>query len=961
MKAYDKMKYLNVFLMLVIFAVILPAKITTSIQYVSPKAGSVMVSHNTNIVLRCAFDINESTITDNLISVVGSESGVHKGDFLLSDDNKTIVFNPHTAFAYDEDVNVSLQPGIQTVTKSEILAYSFSFKTAPEGIVQRHVNVFGDESNLVNNLYSKSSAANINTASLPAPPIQIESLNNPSPGYIFMATWDRNVPAKYGNFIFILDSAGVIVDSVRVNGAPYDFQVQQNGLLSYALGDFSINVPLPGEELRHIVLDSTLAVVDSFKMKNGYATDFHEFKMLPNGHVMMMSYHTILYDMSTIVEGGKTDADLVINIIQEQDLKKNVVFEWRNIDYVPITDSDLDLTDSRINYGTLNAFDIDDDGNILASFRNHSEIMKINRTTGEVMWRMGSSRSEFTYLGEHEVNAPYYHSRQHNIRRRPNGNITLFDNGQSHKPPYSRAVEYELDEVNKVATMVSEWRYPNGNIFCMTAGNAEPLNNGGWFIGFGVPNPQQVKRNAVEVHPDGSIALEISLPRGVLAYRTYKFPWKEFVKKPSFTHAEVKEGDTYSFNNDSITTGIEITYTFLPSLDYNEATITRLPYGPIQPQFFDDLISVKPVSILYEVFTIKSQVAEIHIDLAQYPEINNPRNTGVFRREFPNQGLFVMLPTSYDSLANELITTTTGAGEFVFGETDLDYSPQNPIPYEPSDKKKVLPLDSLAIRWTGQGLYDSFQLQVSTDSTFENILIDSTLNSSLSYLKDLVNYTKYFWRIRSILDSEKSEWSIVWSFETTDAFIILSEPNGGEIWPQETSSIIRWETNISDSVKLDLLLEEQNILSIGKAQGSHHGFRWLIPSELAVSSFYKIQIMSLEDSSIIDTSDNPFSITSPTEIETISYQIPDNYALLQNYPNPFNPSTVISWKLTNSRYVKLSVYNILGEKVAALVSEKQQAGLHQYEWDARNMRSGIYFYRIKAGEFQDVKKMILLR
>jgi len=119
--------------------------------------------------------------------------------------------------------------------------------------------------------------------------------------------------------------------------------------------------------------------------------------------------------------------------------------------------------------------------------------------------------------------------------------------------------------------------------------------------------------------------------------------------------------------------------------------------------------------------------------------------------------------------------------------------------------------------------------------------------------------------------------------------------------------------------------------------------------------------MSLEDSSIIDTSDYQFSITLPSEIETISDQIPKNYALLQNYPNPFNPSTVISWELTDSRIVELSVYNILGEKVTTLVSEKQQAGHHQYLWDAGNMLSGIYFYRFNAGEFQDVKKMILLR
>ena len=56
-----------------------------------------------------------------------------------------------------------------------------------------------------------------------------------------------------------------------------------------------------------MILDSTLAVVDSVKMKNGYITDFHEFLMLSNGHVMMMSYHTIIFDMSTIVPGGQTN------------------------------------------------------------------------------------------------------------------------------------------------------------------------------------------------------------------------------------------------------------------------------------------------------------------------------------------------------------------------------------------------------------------------------------------------------------------------------------------------------------------------------------------------------------------------------------------------------------------------------------------------------------------------------
>jgi len=952
---------LSICCILVLFSTLISANDLGSYQYVSPKPNSLMVSNKTNIILRNAGNLDESTINPNLIRVVGSKSGSHSGDFILSDDQKTIVFNPHTPFAPDEVVSVTVQSGVKRFDGVEISEYSFTFKTAPSGIVQRYENVFGDDNYFPDNLSSKSYEDNVITASLPAPPIQIDSVNNPGSGYIFMATWDRNVPALYGNFIFILDSSGVIVDSVRVKGAPFDFQVQSNGLLSYALGDFSINVPLPGEELQHIVLDNTLAVVDSFKMKNGYITDFHEFKMLPNGHVMMMSYHTIIYDMSTIVEGGKTDASLVINIMQEQDLNKNVVFEWRNIDYIPITDSDLDLTASRINYGTLNAFDIDDDGNILTSWRNHSEIMKINRATGEVMWRMGGPRGEFTFVGEHEENAPYYHARQHNIRRRPNGNITMFDNGQFHTPPYSRAVEYSLDEVNKVATLVSEWRYPNGNIFCVTAGNAEPLSNGGWFSGYGVPSPQFVKRNAVEVHPDGSIALEFSLPNGVLAYRAYKLPWKESVSKPSFTHFEVKEGNTYSFNNESITTGIEITYIVLPSPDYNEAKITRLPYGPVQPQFIDDIIAVSPVSIIYEGFAINTQTAEFHIDLAQYPEIKNPRKTAVFRREFPNQGLFIMLSTSYDSSANELITTTTGFGEFVFGETDLVYAPQAPLPYEPSNGKKVLAEESLTLRWTGQGFYNLFQVQVSTDSSFSTTLKDTSLNSSLVWLDTVSEGNVYYWRVRARLSSENGDWSSVWKFEPTEAFITILSPDGGEELSQGEATIIRWETNISDSVRIDLYQGIDSVWTVGDALGNLSAFEWEISTDLLSDSSYKIQITSIEDSSITDMSNANFSLTGPSEIETISHDIPNSYSLFQNYPNPFNPSTRIKFSLPSAQNVKIELFTTLGQRIEILLNKPMSAGSHEIEFNAMNLPSGIYYYSIKAGEFQDVKKMVLIK
>ena len=85
------------------------------------------------------------------------------------------------------------------------------------------------------------------------------------------------------------------------------------------------------------------------------------------------------------------------------------------------------------------------------------------------------------------------------------------------------------------------------------------------------------------------------------------------------------------------------------------------------------------------------------------------------------------------------------------------------------------------------------------------------------------------------------------------------------------------------------------------------------------------------------------------------------YALAQNYPNPFNPSTKIEFSLPKQSAVDLKVFNILGQEVATLVHATLNAGQHAVSFDARNLASGLYFYRISAGEFSSVKKMMLLK
>jgi len=97
------------------------------------------------------------------------------------------------------------------------------------------------------------------------------------------------------------------------------------------------------------------------------------------------------------------------------------------------------------------------------------------------------------------------------------------------------------------------------------------------------------------------------------------------------------------------------------------------------------------------------------------------------------------------------------------------------------------------------------------------------------------------------------------------------------------------------------------------------------------------------------------------EVEVKVMDIPTEYVLEQNYPNPFNPSTKIDFSIPTDNSVQIKVYNVLGMEVATLLNEHRQAGTHNIEFNASNLSSGIYFYKIISGKYSEIKKMILLR
>jgi hypothetical protein len=109
-----------------------------------------------------------------------------------------------------------------------------------------------------------------------------------------------------------------------------------------------------------------------------------------------------------------------------------------------------------------------------------------------------------------------------------------------------------------------------------------------------------------------------------------------------------------------------------------------------------------------------------------------------------------------------------------------------------------------------------------------------------------------------------------------------------------------------------------------------------------------------------------FSVGSfhPTAVEgdrNISLSIPCVFALYQNYPNPFNPSTTIEFDIPQASFATLEVFNLLGQKVATVLSGNLKAGKHKIPWNAGSLSSGIYFYRLNSGSFSDIKKLLLLK
>lgn len=296
----------------------------------------------------------------------------------------------------------------------------------------------------------------------------------------------------------------------------------------------------------YTVLNRRYNVIERFRMANGYKPDAHDMILTPRGTALMLAYRGVIWDTSRFPGGSKNDK-VMDNIVQEVDIKTGaVVFEWHSLGNV-----NLEATISKPNpdgapWDYFHVNSVEDDGDsLLVSARKTSSIYRIDRRTGWVRWRLrGDGLKPKT--NDFAMGRGTHFGYQHDARRMPNGDISLFDNssaaGLTTVRKQSSALVLRLRIVGKQrrAYFVRRYDHTTNPIAAASQGSAEIMPNGNAFIGWGST------ARMTEVTPNGEIAFDASFHTAPLnSYRARKALWMGIPKyRPAIASQKSGNGAT---------------------------------------------------------------------------------------------------------------------------------------------------------------------------------------------------------------------------------------------------------------------------------------------------------------------------------------------------------------------------------------------------------------------------------
>ena len=485
-------------------------------------------------------------------------------------------------------------------------------------------------------------------------PIQ-KTISSPvDKGYVFITPSSLDTLADYPTSLLILDSIGnpvFIKPWTTQSVGPYapkrfnDFKLQPSGKMSYsallANGDKGI-----------YILNSDFEIVDSMQTVNGFETDGHDFLHFPDGSYHLVALEERIMDLSSLTTTtgvpGDVNGTILGNVIQTFDAQKNLIFEWKSLDFFALNDvySHFFTNPSRLDHSHFNSIDKDDDGNYIVSFRHYHEITKVDTSTGQIAWHFGGKNNQFTFIGD-----TMKFSAQHDARFLDNGNVSLFDNGRYNSTPAARALEYELDEVNMTATKVWEFIEPN-NYYSNFTGNNQRLTNGNSLIDWGGAFPLTQTTTATEVDNLGNIALALDfIPDRYYTYRALKYEIPFDLNRPEIICNSQDQTLTvqgiypfYEWNTGETTQSIVIQDTGTYQVWVNQG----IGYMSSEEIYISDLSTMCDFAGVNEIETNLFKIYPNPANAQLYIEYNGPINTKALIFNSLNQSIM-----QFNVIANE--------------------------------------------------------------------------------------------------------------------------------------------------------------------------------------------------------------------------------------------------------------------------------------------------------------------
>jgi len=263
-----------------------------------------------------------------------------------------------------------------------------------------------------------------------------------------------------------------------------------------------------------VVLDSSYRQLARIRAANGRISDLHEQLLTPHGTALITCFPQVTHtDLSAV--GGPRDGTVFESVFQEIDIHTGrLLFEWRSLNHIPVTESYRPLGQEPWDYLHLNSIEIAPDGNLLVSGRHTWTVYKLDRRTGEVIWRLGGKRSDFAIAKEAEF------AWQHDARSPRDGLITLFDNGSdgpTTSESQSGGLVLAVDMERKTASLKATYRHPR--MLATAMGNFQTLPNGHAVLGWGT------EPRASEFSASGKLLADGQMPNGQQSYRAFRYPW----------------------------------------------------------------------------------------------------------------------------------------------------------------------------------------------------------------------------------------------------------------------------------------------------------------------------------------------------------------------------------------------------------------------------------------------------